>query len=34
VDYWAHVGGFGAGVLLIFLFLRQEIVLYHPSMRR
>jgi len=34
VDYWAHMGGFGAGVLLIFLFLRQEIVLYHPSMRR
>jgi membrane associated rhomboid family serine protease len=34
VDYWAHVGGFGAGVLLIFLFLRQEIFLYHPSMRR
>lgn len=31
VDYWAHVGGFGAGLMLIFLFLRKEIVLYRPG---
>jgi membrane associated rhomboid family serine protease len=31
VDYWAHVGGFGAGLMLVFLFLRREIVLYRPS---
>jgi membrane associated rhomboid family serine protease len=34
VDYWAHVGGFGAGLLLIFLFLRREIVLYRPGIYR
>jgi len=33
VDYWAHVGGFGAGLMLIFLFLRKEIVLYRPGIQ-
>jgi membrane associated rhomboid family serine protease len=34
VDYWAHVGGFGAGLMLVFLFLRKEIVLYRPGVHR
>lgn len=34
VDYWAHIGGFGAGLLLVFLFLRREIVLYRPGIPR
>ena len=34
VDYWAHVGGFGAGLMLVFLFLRREIVLYRPGIHR
>jgi membrane associated rhomboid family serine protease len=34
VDYWAHVGGFAAGLMSIFLFLRKEIVLYRPSIHR
>jgi membrane associated rhomboid family serine protease len=33
VDYWAHMGGFGAGLMLVFLFLRREIVLYRPGIQ-
>jgi membrane associated rhomboid family serine protease len=30
VAFWAHVGGFGAGVLLIALFRNRELVNRHP----
>jgi membrane associated rhomboid family serine protease len=30
VAFWAHVGGFGAGVLLIPLFRNPELVRRHP----
>jgi membrane associated rhomboid family serine protease len=30
VAFWAHVGGFAAGVLLIALFRNPELVRRHP----
>jgi membrane associated rhomboid family serine protease len=30
VAFWAHVGGFAAGALLIRLFRRRELVERHP----
>jgi len=30
VAFWAHVGGFAAGAVLIFLFRKPELLLRHP----
>ena len=30
VAFWAHVGGFAAGALLVFLFRKPELVKRHP----
>jgi membrane associated rhomboid family serine protease len=31
VAFWAHVGGFAAGSLLIFLFRKRALVERHPQ---